>query len=80
MQKSTGKEIQPLGSVQKSEPPASQETSESLPKNVSLQLYGLMKKITEGEISPAKVNAACNCASAIHKFLKLNQELKKQGM
>lgn len=51
--------------------------SANLPKNVSLQLWHLMNEITKSEITPATVNAACNCASSIHKFLKLNLELKR---
>jgi len=49
-----------------------QETFENLPMSVSLQLLGLMKKVVAKEINPETVNAACNCASEIHKILKLS--------
>lgn len=57
----------------------SQAISESLPKSVSLQLYDLMNRIVETEVTPQTVHAACSCASEIHKILKLNFEMKKQG-
>lgn len=59
--------------------PAVQATSESLPRNVSMQLYELMLKVTAKEVSPGTVNAACNCASAIHKILKLNHDMKRRS-
>lgn len=56
------------------------EISQNLPKCVSMQLYDLMVKVVEDNISPATVNAACNCASAIHKMLKFNLDNQKRGM
>lgn len=47
------------------------ETYENLPECVSLRLLGLMKSVTK-EVNPQSVNAACNCASEIHKMLKLS--------
>lgn len=47
-------------------------TFENLPVSVSLQLLDLMKKVVSKEINPQTVSAACNCASEIHKILKLS--------
>jgi hypothetical protein len=55
-------------------------TSANLPKNVSLRLYELMTKVVSEEVTPATVNAACNCATEITKLLKLNIELKRSGL
>lgn len=71
--------IPPLASDQKSLTPAAQETSESLPKSVSLQLYKLMGEVVKKEINPQTVQAACACATEIHRMLKLNMEMKRLG-
>lgn len=52
-----------------------QETSQNLPKNLCLELYALLKKVTKEEVTPATVSAACNCSSEIHKLLKLNHQM-----
>lgn len=80
MRESTDVKIQPSAFVEKSQLAAAAVTSESLPKSVSMRLFELMAKITEKEITPASVNAACSCASEIHKILKLNLEIKKSGL
>jgi hypothetical protein len=54
--------------------------SESLSKDLALQLLGLMKKVTAKKVTSQTVNAACNCASEIHKILKLNFEMKRRGL
>lgn len=54
--------------------------STSLPYTVSMQLVNLMQKVVEDEVSPKTVGAACQCASEIHKILKLNFEMKKYSM
>lgn len=51
------------------------ETSKNLPLNVSMQLYALMKKVVEKEVNPKTVSAACQCASEIHKIIKLNMSI-----
>ncbi len=58
---------------------ANQETSESLPKSVSLQLLELMQKVVSDEVNPQTVGAACKCASEIHKMLRLNLDMSKSG-
>ena len=55
------------------------ESSESLSRNLSLELLQLMKDVTRTEVSAETVNAACNCASQIHKILRLNLDMKKAG-
>ncbi len=80
MRESTGKEVQPLDSGQKLLKPDAVVTSENLPKNVSLQLYALMGKVVQEDVNPKTVRAACDCADAIHKFLKLNLEIRKSGV
>lgn len=66
-----------LTSEMKLEKPKETESSENLLKNVSMRLYGLMMTLTETDVNAKSVNAACNCASEIHKLLKLNIEMKK---
>lgn len=51
--------------------------SENLPRNVSMQLYDLMKQVVKNDVTPATVKAACLCATEIHRMLKLNQEIRK---
>lgn len=52
--------------------------SPSLSVSVSQHLLKLMQEVTANEINPKTVNAACNCATAIHKFITLNLRLKPQ--
>ncbi len=75
-----GKTIQAPDSGSSLTKQGSQETSISLSKDLASQLLGLMKKVTDKEISAQTVNSACNCASEIHKILKLNLEMKKHGL
>lgn len=80
MPENTDEKTLPSVSDQKSLTPVEPVTSENLPKNVSMQLFGLMKQVVAKEVTPATVNAACSCATEIHRMLKLNLELKKQGL
>lgn len=52
-----------------------QEIFENLPISVSTQLLKLMKQVVAKEVNPQTVNAACNCASEIHKILKLSARM-----
>ena len=61
-------------SLQKLDAPV---TSENLPKNVSLQLFDLMKQVVADDVNPKTVLAACKCATEIHRMLKLNQEIRR---
>lgn len=74
------KSIQPSDSSHSSPQQGSPVTSEVLSRDLATQLLGLMKKVTETEVTPATVNAACNCASEIHKILNLNFQMKKSGL
>jgi hypothetical protein len=75
-----GKMTQALDSGTSLTKPESQEASVSLSKDLALQLLGLMKRVTDKEVTAQTVNAACNCASEIHKILRLNFEMKKRGL
>lgn len=79
MQGSTGKEVQRSDLDRQLPVPEGQETSESLPQSVSMQLLDLMRTVVKEEVNPATVKAACQCAGEIHKMLKLNLELKRSG-
>ena len=56
-----------------------QETSQSLPRSVSLQLVDMMKKVVEKEVNPTTVRAACECARVVNELLKTNMEMLKRG-
>lgn len=71
--------VQPSDSSKKLKRQENQEGSASLSKNLSLELMGLIKKVNENEVTPESVNASCNAANQIHKILKLNYEMKKEG-
>lgn len=77
MQENGEGKIQHLDSETKLLKQEDQGTSENLLKNVSLQLYSLMKKVVADEVTPKTVSAACSCASEIHKMLRLNREISK---
>lgn len=62
---------------QKSQEPVVQVTSKDLPKNVSMQLYDLMKQVTAKKVNASTVRAACLCATEIHRMLKLNEDVKR---
>lgn len=73
--------IQPLDSEKQLEnSERATETSSNLSRNVSLELLDLMKRVNGSEVTPESVNAACNCASQIHKILRLNFDMHRQGL
>lgn len=78
MRDSTEAKHQALDSETRSLKHGDPATSENLPKNVSLKLYELMNSVVSKDVTPATVNAACQCASEIHKILKFNLELMRQ--
>ena len=55
------------------------EMQTSLSKNLAKELMGLIIKVNEGGVTPDTVNASCNAASQIHKILRLNYDMKKEG-
>lgn len=75
-----GKSIQASGSPVSSPQPSAPGASEILSRDLANQLLGLMKQVTAKEVSPGTVNAACACASEIHKILKLNFQMKMAGL
>lgn len=55
-------------------------TSSNLSKTLALELMGLIKQVNKNEVTPETVNASCNCASQIYKILKMQYEMKKEGI
>lgn len=53
--------------------------SMSLSKDLALHLFHLMKEVTKKKATAQTVNAACHCASEIHKILKLNFEMRRRS-
>ena len=49
-------------------------------KTIVGQLENIMTKVTEEEVSPNTVNAACNCAARITDILKLHLEAERLNM
>lgn len=49
-----------------------------LSKNLAEHLLNLAKKVTEQEITPKTVSAACQCAGELYKIMKLNWEMKNR--
>lgn len=80
MPDNTDEKTHPLASDPRSLKPVEPVTSADLPKSVSLQLYRLMNKVVEDDVNPKTVQAACACATEIHRMLKLNLEIKRSGM
>ena len=68
---STGSE----NSLQMSGPGGDQQRT--LSTDMAQHLLGLMKKVTEPEVTPKTVSAACQCAGELYKIMKLNLELRK---
>lgn len=58
--------------------PKEQGASETLLKDVSLKLFGLMEQVTKNEVTTYTVNSACNCAKQLHKLLELNYKIQKE--
>lgn len=72
------KEIQRMDSVQPSlEPIEVNQHSPNLSVIVSTHLLSLMKEVSQN-VTPQSVNAACNCAASIYKFISLNVKLKER--
>lgn len=53
--------------------------SESLSKDLATSLMGLIRDVNKDGVTPDTVNASCNAAAQIHKILRLNFEMKKEG-
>jgi len=60
--------------------PVVMETSSNLNLDLSKRLLNLFDSVTQGPMDIAKVSAACNCASEIHKLLRLNFDMKRHGL
>ena len=59
---------------------AEQETSINLSKNLALELMNLIKEVNKNGVSPDSVNSSCNAAKQIHNILRLNFDMKKEGL
>jgi len=68
-----------LGSEKKLVNSQEQGTSANLSKGLANELMGLIVKVNEHGVTPATVNASCNAAAQIHKILRLNFDMKKDG-
>jgi hypothetical protein len=53
--------------------------SMNLSKKLCLSLMSLIDEVNKPGVTPDSVNATCNIASQIHKILRLNFEMKKDG-
>jgi len=69
---------QALVSVQPSQNAVEVKSAQTnLSVSVATQLLKLMSQVTEGEVTPATVNAACNCAKELHKIIRTNIEMNR---
>lgn len=68
------------GSEERLLKPQEPVTSQSLPQSVSVQLVGLMRQVTEKEVTPTTVRAACECARVVNELLKTNLEMIRRGL
>jgi hypothetical protein len=46
---------------------------------LATELMGLIRKVNEHGVTAETVNASCNAAAQIHKILRLNFDMKKDG-
>lgn len=56
------------------------ETSKNLSHSLCLKLMNLIEHVNSQDVTPESVHAACNAASQIHKILRLNFDMKKEGI
>lgn len=54
-------------------------TSQNLGKHLCLQLISLIDDVNRTDVTPESVNAACNAAAQVHKILRLNFDMRKEG-
>lgn len=55
------------------------DRQKNLSMSIAEHLLDLMKSVTKDSVSPKTVNAACQCASELHKLMKLNLEMRRRG-
>ena len=60
------------------EPSEGTVTLGPLSKDLAKHLLELSKKVTSEEVTPQTVNAACQCASELHKIMRLNWEMRSR--
>lgn len=54
-----------------------EEKQRNLSMSIAEHLLDLMKSVTKEKVNPRTVNAACQCASELHKLMKLNLEIRR---
>lgn len=54
-----------------------EEKQRNLSMSIAEHLLDLMKGVTKEKVNPRTVNAACQCASELHKLMKLNLEIRR---
>ena len=54
-----------------------EEKQRNLSMSIAEHLLELMKGVTKEKVNPRTVNAACQCASELHKLMKLNLEIRR---
>jgi hypothetical protein len=57
--------------------PVKQETNIFDTRTVVTTLEGLMNRVTNDEVTPDTVNAACNCADKIVDILRLHLDVER---
>jgi len=57
--------------------PQANDPQKTLSRNIAEHLLHLMKEVTNDEVNPKTVNAACQCAAELYKVMKLNLEMKR---
>lgn len=80
MEKKKDAYTQHLVSENKLQTQENQKTSENYSVLLMKELMRLIKEINKDNITVDSVNASCNAACEIHKILKLNFEMIKEGL
>ena len=67
-------DLESKGSLQKQGGPV---TSKNLSVSLGIKLMSLIDEVTDQNVNPQTVRAACDCANEIHKILRLNYDIKR---
>lgn len=70
-----------MDSTKKLEKPKTKDIRlKNLSKNIAEHLIGCMEKMNDEDLTPVRVNAICNCASQLHKVMRLNVDMYRMGI